>query len=155
MKKYTFLALTVALLSSISACSKYSPNTYSSTDMQQVNKVDKAVVKSFRSVDASDPALGFGTAVGGVSGAVLGSQIGKGSGSAVAGVGGALAGAAIGSVVEHEATKTTAFEYLLQKPNGDLVSLAQKQDVPFAAGTHVLIIYGVQARIILDSNPSN
>ncbi|HEU5048153.1 MAG TPA: glycine zipper 2TM domain-containing protein [Rickettsiales bacterium] len=135
----------------LTGCNDYSPDSYNASGMQQVGKVDRAVVKSFRQVNVSDPALGLGAGVGGVAGGVAGAQIGQGGGSALAAVGGALVGAAAGAVIQHEASKTTAYEYVLQKSNGDLITLAQKQDTPLAVGQHVLVLYGEQARIIPDT----
>jgi outer membrane lipoprotein SlyB len=148
--KQCFIALSTASLLALSACNTYRSNAYAPGDMQQVSKVDAAVVKSFRQVEASDPALGLGTTAGGLSGAVLGAQAGNGKGSAVAAVGGALAGAALGTLIQHEASKTMAYEYVLEKKNGEMISMAQAQDTPFPVGTHVLVIYGEHARIVED-----
>lgn len=135
----------------LAGCNDYSPDAYSGSGMQQVGKVDRAVVKSFRKVDVSDPSLGLGAATGGIAGGIAGSQIGQGKGSGLAAVGGVLVGAAAGAIIQHEATKTNAYEYILEKPNGDLITLAQKQDQPLAIGQHVLVLYGEQARIIPDT----
>jgi len=148
--KWSTIVFSVVGITGLTACTKYSPDNYTSSDMQQVSKVDHAVVKSVRQVDVSDPSLGLGTAAGGVGGAVIGAQAGSGKGAALAAVGGAVVGAVAGTVIEQKLSETTAFEYLLQKPNGEEVSLAQKQPTPFPVGTHVRIIYGVHARIVLD-----
>lgn len=137
----------------MAGCAKqYSPDQYGPGGMQQANKVDRAVVHSFREVDVNDPSLGLGTAGGAAAGGIIGSQIGKGSGNAAAVLGGVLIGGVIGHILEQEATATKAFEYILEKQNGELMTLAQKQDQPLAVGSHVLILYGVQARVISDDN---
>lgn len=135
----------------LAGCAKnYSPDNYGPGGMQQANKVDRAVVHSLREVDVNDPSLGLGAAGGAAAGGIAGSQIGNGSGNAAAVLGGAIVGGVIGHLIEQEVNATKAFEYILEKSNGDLMTLAQKQDVPLAVGSHVLILYGVQARVILD-----
>ena len=146
------LMLSLACVLMATGCNnEYSPNTYSSGGMQQVNKVDHAVVKSVRQVSVKEAGLNAGTAVGGITGGVGGAQIGQGKGAALAAIGGALAGAAIGTIAQQSAMETKAFEYILDRGKGDLITLAQKQDQPFEIGAHVLILYGVQARIIADT----
>ena len=131
----------LALALALGACAKkYSPDEYSSGGMQQANKADRAVVINVRSVDVNDPSLGLGTAAGAAAGGLAGSQIGKGSGNGLAVLGGVLIGGAIGAAVDNSAKSTTAFEYVMEKPNGDLITLAQKQDVPFQIGQRVLIL---------------
>jgi outer membrane lipoprotein SlyB len=105
-------------------------------------------VVSYREVDVDDPALGLGTAAGATAGGIAGAQIGKGSGSAVAALGGVLVGGAIGYLLDQEMGATKAFEYILEKKNGNLMTLAQKQDNPIPKGTKVFILYGVKARVI-------
>ena len=152
-RRFLIVVCLIALASGTGCTKNYSPDTYAPGGMQQANKVDRAIVKSFRSVDVSDPSLGLGTVAGAAAGGVAGAQIGKGSGNALATVGGVLVGGAVGYLVDQEANATTAFEYILEKQNGDLMTLAQKQEQPFAVGSPVLILYGVQARIILDTPP--
>jgi outer membrane lipoprotein SlyB len=141
--------LSVGLI--LTGCAKkYSPDEYSPGGMQQANKADRAVVINVRSVDVNDPSLGLGTAAGAAAGGLAASQIGKGSGNGLAVLGGVLIGGAIGAAVDRDAKSTTAFEYVMEKSSGELITLAQKQDVAFQPGQHVLILYGMQARIIAD-----
>lgn len=119
--------------------------------MQQANRADMAVVRNVRQVDVDDPSLGLGTAAGAAAGGLAGSQIGRGSGNGLAVLGGVLIGGAIGAAADNAGKSTTAFEYVLEKSSGDLMTLAQKQDIPFEVGQHVLILYGIQARIIADT----
>jgi len=143
------LSLAVLLLS---GCAKqYSPDVYSPGGMQQANKVEHAVIQNVREVDVNDPSLGLGTAAGAAAGGIAGSQIGKGGGNAAAILGGVLIGGAIGWLIEQDANSTTAYEYILEKQNGDLITLAQKQEQPFNVGDRVFILYGVQARVIPDN----
>lgn len=146
------LALAVTWL--LAGCQdRYSPNTYTPGAMQQAAKVDRAVVESLRAVDVHQAGLGSGIGVGAgaAGGAIAGAQAGNGSGSAAAALGGALIGGAIGLFAEDAATATQGYEYILRKENGDLMSIAQKDEQPLTVGQKVLIVYGWQARVIPDS----
>jgi outer membrane lipoprotein SlyB len=144
--------LALMLIATVSGCAKpYSPDVYSPGGMQQANKVERATIDSVRQVDVNDPSLGLGTFAGAAAGGIAGSQIGKGGGNAAAILGGVLIGGAIGWLIEQDTNATTAYEYILEKKNGDLITLAQKQEQPFMIGDHVFILYGVQARVIPDT----
>ncbi len=58
--------LVAGCLAGLTACADYSPDSYAPGDMQQVSKVDRAVINSVREVDVDDPSLGLGAAAGGV-----------------------------------------------------------------------------------------
>jgi outer membrane lipoprotein SlyB len=87
---------------------------------------------------------------GAAAGGIAGSQAIGGPVSAFTALGGALVGGIAGSTVEHATGDTTAFEYIVRKPNGDLVSVTQKDKTPLALGQHVLVIAGNQARVVPD-----
>jgi outer membrane lipoprotein SlyB len=129
--------------------SDYSPNTYSSTAVQQANKVDQGVIVGVRRVDISAQS-GVGAATGAAAGGIAGSQASDGVGSAIGALGGAVVGGIIGNAVDHKVNDTFGYEYIVRKPNKDLLSVTQKDEVPLAIGQHVLLIAGVQARIVAD-----
>ena len=52
--------------------------------------------------------------------------------------------------MEHLQGDTDGYEYIVRKPNGELVSVVQKDATPFAIGAKVLVIEGPQARIVSD-----
>jgi outer membrane lipoprotein SlyB len=145
------LAVTILLVAFVAGCGPdYSPNTYSTTAVQQANKVDKGIIVGERQIDVSSAGV-----VGGVTGAAAGGIVGSnapggGIGSAFGAIGGGLVGGLIGSGMEHATSDTTAYEYIVRKPNGDLLSVTQKDAVPLAVGEHVLVIAGNQARIVPD-----
>jgi outer membrane lipoprotein SlyB len=143
--------LALGLLASLAGCGpKYSPNTYSSAAVQQANKVDRGVIIGARRVDVAAPGV-VGAATGGAAGGIAGSQVGgSGTASAFGALGGALIGGLVGTGVEHVAEDTFAYEYIVKKPNGDLVSVTQKDRVPLHIGENVLVISGSQARIVPD-----
>jgi outer membrane lipoprotein SlyB len=126
----------------------YSPNTYSATAVQQANKVEKGVVVGVRQIAVSAQGV-VGTATGAAAGGVLGAQAGGGPVTSTFGALG-LVGGLIGSSVEHATGDTNAYEYIVRKPNNELVSVTQKDPVALALGQHVLVIAGSQARIVPD-----
>jgi outer membrane lipoprotein SlyB len=134
----------------LSGCGpSYSPNTYATNAVQQANKVDSGVIVGVRPVQIS--ASG---AVGGIAGAaaggVAGSQVGAGATSALGAIGGSIVGGIAGVTAEHIVGDSNGFEYIVRKANGDLVSVAQKDEKPLFVGQKVLVIAGAQARIVPD-----
>jgi outer membrane lipoprotein SlyB len=149
LPRLTHLAL-AALLAPLVACSPdYSPNTYESQAAQQANKVERGVIIGVREVKISADAT-LGTATGGAAGGIAGAQTPGGVGAAFGALGGALVGGLVGSAAQHGADDTKAWEYIVQSPKGDLVSVTQADKVPLKIGTKVLVIAGKQARIVPD-----
>ncbi len=146
----TRLLIPGLILASLSGCGPtYSPDTYASNAVQQANKVEQGVIVGVRdvAVSASDT---VGTVTGAAAGGIAGSQVGVGVTSAFASLGGALVGGIAGSAAAHASEDTKAFEYIVKKGNGDLVSVTQKDKTPLALGQHVLVIAGNQARVVPD-----
>jgi outer membrane lipoprotein SlyB len=134
----------------LSACGPdYSPNTYATNAVQQANKVDQGVVVGVREVGVSASGTA-GALVGGAAGGIAGAQVGTGAGTAFGALGGSLVGGIAGSAAEHVVGDTRAFEYIVRKPNGDLLSVTQKDADPLSIGQKVLVITGNQARIVPD-----
>ncbi len=139
-----------ALAASVAGCGpNYSPNTYASNAVQQANKVDQGVLVGVREVDVSAAGT-TGTLVGGAAGGIAGAQAGSGVTSALGALGGSLVGGIAGNAAEHVTGDTHAFEYIVRKTNGDLLSVTQKDDAPLAVGQKVLVISGNQARVVPD-----
>jgi outer membrane lipoprotein SlyB len=65
-------------------------------------------------------------------------------------IGGSLIGGLVGAGAEKAVGETTAIEYIVRKPGGELISVTQKDEEPLAIGTRVLVIAGSQARIVPD-----
>ena len=146
------LGLPAAVIAGILAgCTpNYSPNTYAASATQQANKVERAVVIGFRQVKISTNGT-VGAVTGGAAGGVLGSQSGAfGINSALGAVGGTTIGSLLGTSIEHVTGDTTGWEYIVRKPDGDLLSVTQKDEKPIDIGQKVLVIAGSQARIVAD-----
>jgi len=128
----------------------YSPNTYSGNAVQQANKVEPAIIIGFRQVAISANGT-VGAVSGGAAGGVLGAQAGSGGiVTALSGVGGAVVGSLVGTSIEHATSDTTGWEYIVRKPNGELLSVTQREPNPIPLGQKVLVITGNQARIVPD-----
>ncbi len=127
----------------------YSANSYNSTAVQQANKVDQGVIVGRRSVGVTAAGT-TGAVAGGAAGGIAGSQVGGGVTSAFGALGGTVVGGLVGSAVEKSSGEVTAFEYVVRKPNGDLLSVTQQDKIPLEVGQKVLVIAGNQARIVPD-----
>jgi outer membrane lipoprotein SlyB len=142
--------ISALVLAGVSGCSpSYSPDTYASNAAQQANKVDQGIIVGVRDVSVS-AATTVGSVTGATAGGIAGSQVGLGPVSAFSALGGAVVGGIAGSTVEHVTEDTTAFEYIVRKPNGDLISVTQKDKTPLVLGQKVLVISGTQARVVPD-----
>lgn len=134
----------------VAACGpNYSPNTYSGTAVQQANKVEQGVVIGVRDVAVSVTG-GVGAISGATAGGITGAQVGTGAISALSALGGTLLGGVVGATAEKVTSDTRAYEYIVRKPNNELVSVTQKDDKPLEIGARVLVIAGAQARIVPD-----
>lgn len=143
-------SISAVVLAALAGCGpSYSPDTYASNAAQQANKVDPGVVVGVRKVGISAAGT-VGTVTGAAAGGIAGSQAAAGPVSAFTALGGALVGGIAGSTVEHATADTAAFEYIIRKPNGDLVSVTQRDTTPLALGQRVLVIAGTQARVVPD-----
>jgi outer membrane lipoprotein SlyB len=142
--------LPILLLAGLSGCGpSYSPDTYATNAVQQANKAEQGVIVGVRKV-AISAAGTVGTVTGAAAGGIAGSQVGVGPVSAFSALGGSLVGGLAGSAVEHASADTDAFEYIVRKPNNELVSITQRDKVPLAIGEKVLVIGGNQARVVPD-----
>jgi outer membrane lipoprotein SlyB len=144
-----FLSFGLAL-AGLSACGpNYSPDTYASSAVQQANKVEQGTVVGVRKVGVSAAGT-VGTITGAATGGIAGAQAVAGPAGAFTSIGGALVGGIAGSTAEHVTADSAAFEYIVRKPNGDLVSVTQNDKTPLALGQKVLVIAGNQARVVPD-----
>src|SRR6185437_14148486 len=87
---------------------------------------------------------------GAAAGGLAGSQTPGNVGSAFGAIGGAMVGGLAGTAVEHAAGDKNAFEYIVGKSGGELLSMTQVDAKPLVLGQKVLVITGNQARIVAD-----
>ena len=98
----------------------------------------------------------FGTVVGGVTGAIIGSHIG-GSDSrinAVGTIGSVVVGSIAGNAVESAISNTEATLYVVKlNDSGHLLSVIEKSTLPLREGDHVYLIdVGGRPHLVLDKN---
>lgn len=142
------LALAVLVLSGCTP--SYSPDTYSSAAVQQASKVEQGVIVGVRRV-AVQASGTTGAVTGAAAGGIAGSQAPVGGvATAFTALGGSLVGGLVGTGIERATGDTFAFEYVVRKANGELVSVTQKDKDPLELGHKVLVIAGPQARIVPD-----
>ncbi|MGE0226562.1 MAG: hypothetical protein AB7F35_27590 [Acetobacteraceae bacterium] len=138
------------LIGSISACGpSYSPDSYATSAVQQANKVEQGVIIGIREVSVTASGT-VGGVTGAAAGGIAGAQVGAGPVSAFSALGGTLIGGLAGTAAEHIASDTKAYEYIVRKTSGDLVSVTQKDATPLTLHTKVLVIAGTQARVVPD-----
>ncbi|MEI8296187.1 MAG: glycine zipper 2TM domain-containing protein [Alphaproteobacteria bacterium] len=147
MKKYLVVVAATAAALSLSACApKIGGNDYSVRGAGEVSETVKGTIISMHVVNISAKTAenqsgpGAGALIGGLTGGVLGSQVGKGRGPAVIGVAGALGGAALGHYAEGKLTEQEGFEYQIQLDSGGIVTVTQGAEPRLAVGQKVLVI---------------
>lgn len=129
---------------------RYSPDAYATRAVQQMAPVEQGVIIGRRQVLVQAEGS-TGAATGGAAGGIIGAQTPGGNmAGAIGAVGGALLGGLLGTAAERVAGDTTAFEYIVRKNDGNLVSVTQRDRTPLEVGLRVLVIAGSQARIVAD-----
>lgn len=127
----------------------YSPDTYASHAVQQANRVDQGVLIGVRLVSVSAD-ITNGSITGSAAGGIAGSQTATGVVAAFGALGGAVVGGLAGTALAHTMGDVHAYEYIVRKDDGGLLSVTQQDHAPLAVGAHVLVIAGVQARVLPD-----
>lgn len=97
----------------------------------KVLAIDAAVIEGERTA--------LGRIGGGLVGYEAGRSVGGGSGRRIAGAVGAVAGAVAGQAIEERATRTDAWQFMVELDGGRTVSIVQARDQSFAVGERVRI----------------
>lgn len=137
MKKI-FASLMILL--ALTACGVGETNTtYSRSNIGQTARVSFGTILSMRQVQIEGTS-GVGTLGGAVAGGAAGSMMGGNTAVNVIGaVGGAIVGGVIGNATEQAVTKDTAFEFIIQKQNGQTISVVQTNEEHLRVGDRVLL----------------
>jgi outer membrane lipoprotein SlyB len=98
-------------------------------------------VESVTTVQREAKPGGVGVVAGGVLGAIVGNQVGKGSGRALATIAGAVGGGWAGNTIEKNMNKTTAYQVHVRMEDGSLRTV--EQVAPAAVGSRVTVDGGV------------
>lgn len=94
-------------------------------------------VESVQPVQQAEPATGVGAVAGGVLGAVVGNQFGRGNGRAAATVLGAVGGGYLGNQVEQRTRTHTVYQVRVRMEDGSVRQFTRAQ--PVAVGTPVTL----------------
>ena len=94
-------------------------------------------VESVQAVEQAEPATGVGAVAGGVLGAVVGNQVGKGSGRTAATLLGAAGGGYVGHKIEQRTRTRTVYQVAVRMDNGSVRHFQRAQ--PTAVGTPVVL----------------
>lgn len=94
-------------------------------------------VESVQAVEQAAPATGVGAVAGGVLGAVVGNQVGKGNGRTAATLLGAVGGGYVGHKVEQRTRTHTVYEVSVRMDDGSVRHFQRAQ--PTAVGTPVVM----------------
>lgn len=145
MKKKILSAslISIFLLSLTGCADQYSGNTYSSSEVKQVQNIRYATVVGLRPVKISkdSSSLNMGSIGGTVLGGFIGNTIGSGSGRLLATAGGAILGGVAGNSINNAAKTYNALEITLREDGaGRDIAIVQSDDVSFQKGERVRII---------------
>ena len=135
------------------ACTSRDGNTYSREALGRVGGAEKGVVANVRPVKV-EGSTRTGTLLGGIAGAALGNELGRGSGDAariLGTAGGAVAGGVVGGGTEKAITGTNAYEYIVKMDSGASKTIVQRDQQPLPQGERVVLLTGPDAKIIPDS----
>ena len=126
-------------------CATSSTNTYDEGDVGRILRTEKATVVSSREIDIEGNPSAVGPIIGGAAGAA-GAGFGFRDGNAgLAAVIGGLLGAGVGYLVEKQTLSGEGFEYVVEMPDGKVVTLVQNRESdaqPIADGTPVIVQFG-------------
>jgi len=151
--------ITLCVVALLAACApRYTNSQYERTDIGRAATVMHGTIISMREVNLSGTSSGLGAGTGAVGGGVAGAVAGGNSVPAaiVGAVGGAVVGGVAGAVVENEATKGKAVEFIVQQENDQIIAVPQSNEDNLAVGEKVLILRSNVVRIIRDtSTPIN
>ena len=104
--------------------------------------VDCGVVETIRTVEVQGKGNGLGMIAGGVTGALIGNQIGRGNGNAVATIAGAAGGAFAGNEIEKNMKKSLRYQVRVRMNDGTYRTLYQSSAPTFAVGENVKVVNG-------------
>ena len=148
MKKILCILCMATALVGVTACGIGDTNTtYDRAQIGRQGRTSTGRIISMTQVEiAGSNEMGglVGAGVGGALGGVGGSALGGGKGSTLFAIGGAalgaLAGAAAGAATEQAATKDLAYEFMVQKSTGNVISVVQTNELGLKPGDNVVLV---------------
>ncbi|HEX6705576.1 MAG TPA: glycine zipper 2TM domain-containing protein [Albitalea sp.] len=107
---------------------------------------DCGVVEAVRVIEDKGSGGSVGTLAGGVLGAIVGSQVGRGDGRTAATILGALGGAYAGREFERQGRRRTHYEVVVRLPQGGMQTSSYDAPPPFRVGDRVRLAAGGSLR---------
>ena len=104
------------------------------------------VVRSVRAVENERQASGLGALAGGITGAVIGNQIGEGQGKSLATVAAAVGGAVAGNSIEKNMNKARTINVNVRMEDGSTRTVQMATDPGLLPGDKVKVVDGGLAR---------
>ncbi len=99
-------------------------------------------VESIRTVELKGNATGLGAVAGGVTGAVVGNQIGRGNGNTAMTILGAAGGALAGNEIEKNVKKHYSYRVTVRMADGSFRTVSQSSAPAVAVGERVRVVNG-------------
>jgi len=99
-------------------------------------------VESIRPVQLKGDATGLGAVAGGVTGAVVGNQIGRGNGNTAMTLLGAAGGALAGNEIEKNVKKHYSYRVTVRMDDGSFRTLSQSHEPAVTVGERVRVVDG-------------
>jgi outer membrane lipoprotein SlyB len=99
-------------------------------------------VESIRAIELKGDGTGLGAAAGGVTGAVIGNQIGRGHGNTAMTILGAAGGALAGNEIEKNMKKHYSYRVTVRMDDGSFRTISQSTVPAVAVGGRVRIVNG-------------
>lgn len=97
-------------------------------------------VDSIRALELKGNASGLGAVAGGVTGAVVGNQVGRGNGNTVVTIIGAASGALAGNEIEKSAKKRYSYRVTVRMDDGSFRTLSQSTAPAVVVGERVRVV---------------
>ena len=100
------------------------------------------VVNAINAIEVKGQSSGLGVVAGGVTGALLGNQIGRGNGNAIATIAGAAGGAFAGNEIEKNMKKAVRYQVRVRMNDGTYRTTYQSSAPAFSVGEKVKVVNG-------------
>lgn len=97
-------------------------------------------VESVTSVESPAKTSGVGAVAGGLTGALLGNQMGRGDGRTVMTIAGGAGGAYLGNKIEQNTRRTTSYKIVVRMDNGSLRTIHQTEPPNVVIGAPVQVV---------------
>ncbi len=139
--KIAAVAIIISAVVGVGAMTGMIPSAHSSKDIAK-SCTDCGVIDSIKVVEEKGEGTGAGAIIGGIAGAAVGSQIGKGDGRRLATIAGVAGGAIAGNEIEKNSKKSAHYKIIVRMNNGGIRTLSQQSDPGFRSGDSVRVVNG-------------